>query len=77
MTYLNSNSNLAQQFYYNEPFIYEMSVPPQFGKDFPILLQVQQGNFNAPPPFYRVINIRSLAGQKFTSFAKSGKWGKG
>lgn len=41
-----------------------------------MLLQVQQGLFNTSPPYTRAVNIKSLGGQKFASFAKSGKWGK-
>lgn len=50
---------------------------PDFAKSFPFLTKIQQGLFNSFAPYTSNLTLTSIGGQQFSSFAKSGQWGKG
>ncbi|BFZ05877.1 hypothetical protein BsWGS_08916 [Bradybaena similaris] len=67
--------NVARQLWYNEPHIYDKVVPDSFIKDYPDLKKVIDRHTYPGSPYYSVLQMTSLGGQKFTSFAKSGRFG--
>ncbi|CAG5133990.1 unnamed protein product, partial [Candidula unifasciata] len=70
----NQLGNVAKQLWYNEPHIYNHTVPASFSQDYPVLNDVIHGKTPPGPPYSSVLQMTSLGGQQFTSFAKSGKF---
>ncbi|BFZ05876.1 hypothetical protein BsWGS_08914 [Bradybaena similaris] len=68
--------NVATQLWYNEPHIYNLNVPDSFIQDYPDLNKVIHGHTHPGSPYYSVLQMSSLGGEKFTSFAKSGEFGE-
>jgi len=66
---------VATQLMYNEPHVYDYTIPASFSKDFPMLEKVVKRPSPPGPPWYSVKNLTSLAGTTFLSFAKSHKFG--
>lgn len=68
---------VGEQLIYNEIAVYAKNIPKTLGKQYPVLKNAtNQKHFKNPPYTHKAI-IKSLGELEFTSFAKSGKWGKG
>ncbi|PSN49987.1 hypothetical protein C0J52_08765 [Blattella germanica] len=61
---------------YNEPKIYDSRVPSELQKQFPNLVAAAEAERVKTAPWYHEQELFSLAGQKFFSFAKAGKFEK-
>ncbi|CAO4370585.1 unnamed protein product [Caenorhabditis nigoni] len=71
-----SLSDVANQLFYYNTFTYVFNLPQTFAAAFPVLNQLQNGLYNKNPPLTSIRVIKSLGGQNFKHFAKTGEWGK-
>jgi hypothetical protein len=62
---------------YNEINIYKKNIPHVFGSNYSVLVDAANNVRIHNGPYNNKINIDSVRGEKFTSFAKNSKWGKG
>lgn len=67
---------LGIQLQYNEPHIYAEKVPERLETLLPQLKKAASNDTVQQSPWYQVRNLTSQDGLLFTSYAKSGKFGK-
>uniref|UniRef100_A0A1I8P1B5 Uncharacterized protein n=1 Tax=Stomoxys calcitrans TaxID=35570 RepID=A0A1I8P1B5_STOCA len=65
---------VGEQLLFNEPNIYFHQVPEIFERKFPALEKVIRKQWISQKPFSNVLNLVSLEGNTFKSFAKSSKF---
>jgi len=73
---LSTNSSLdtvGRQLTYNTPFIYHTSLPTWL-MDYSEMTNAAQGKHIKKAPFFNTENMQTVAGEKFTVFAKSSKF---
>ncbi|KAF5281964.1 hypothetical protein FQA39_LY00488 [Lamprigera yunnana] len=68
--------NVGTQLKHNLPNIYFHHMPDKFKWMFPKLLDVMNNNVNDKPPWYNAMNLTSLGGVPFISFAKGPRFPK-
>lgn len=68
---------IGQQLIYNEPDIYDAEIPEALSILLPHLANAAKGEHVHSAPWFSSKLLSSVGGQVFTSFAKSGKFGKG
>ena len=66
---------IGTQLQYNNPFIYSVNRPPWLSS-YPAMLRASKGRHIRKPPFFSTVQLSSVAGVTFTSFAKYTSWGK-
>ena len=66
---------IGTQLQYNNPFIYAANKPTWLSS-YPAMLRASKGKHIRKPPFFSTVQLSSVAGIKFTSFAKYTRWGK-
>ncbi|XP_070581879.1 plancitoxin-1-like [Ptychodera flava] len=69
-------TSIARQLKYMWPSVYDSHIPSAFAKVLPELVEVVRGKHIMEPPWYRQENLKSLAGQRFISFAKTSQFDK-
>ena len=62
---------------FNEPDIYDAAIPEPLSISLPHLTNAAKGEHIHSAPWFNVVLLSSAGGQPFTTFAKSGKFGKG
>ncbi|XP_048474056.1 deoxyribonuclease-2-alpha-like [Rhincodon typus] len=67
--------DIGTQLLYNNPHVYDHSIPPSFAKDLVNLNKAATGKKLERPPWQSKVVLSSAAGKLFTSFAKSRKFG--
>ncbi|XP_041033347.1 deoxyribonuclease-2-alpha-like [Carcharodon carcharias] len=67
--------DIGTQLLYNNPHVYDHSLPPPFDKDLVNLTKAATGELLESPPWSREIILPSAAGKRFISFAKYSKFG--
>ncbi|XP_076755018.1 deoxyribonuclease II [Xylocopa sonorina] len=67
---------VGEQLMYNEIAVYAKNIPAVLGRQYPLLRNATNQIHIKAPPYTNKAKIRSLGMVEFTSFAKSGKWGK-
>ncbi|XP_069783511.1 deoxyribonuclease-2-alpha isoform X2 [Narcine bancroftii] len=71
VTYPYSQFNdIGTQLLYNNPQIYDHSIPPSFAEDLPDLRSAMAGKHKKTPPWNRKVILSSVKGKQFISFAK-------
>uniref|UniRef100_A0A8R1DJZ5 Uncharacterized protein n=1 Tax=Caenorhabditis japonica TaxID=281687 RepID=A0A8R1DJZ5_CAEJA len=71
-----SEWTMANQLFFYNTFTYQFNLPPFFSAAVPVLNQLKNGEYNKSPPLTSIRVLKSLAGQNFKHFAKTGEWGK-
>ncbi|CAB76843.1 Cell death-related nuclease 6 [Caenorhabditis elegans] len=71
-----SLATIAQQLFYYNTFTYQFNLPQSFANQFPVLSQLKNKEYNKSPPLTSTKVLKSLGGQHFRHFAKTGEWGK-
>lgn len=66
---------VATQYTYNRPWIYDSNMPASFASQMPILASVIAGKY-VKSSAYNILPITSNAGMIFKVFAKTATWGK-
>ncbi|KAG8226658.1 hypothetical protein J437_LFUL005744 [Ladona fulva] len=61
---------------YNEPLVYASSLPDSLSKHFPELSSAARQERVESSPWFRQVEITSVGGRNFISFAKAGEFGK-
>ncbi|OAD56982.1 Plancitoxin-1 [Eufriesea mexicana] len=64
------------QLMYNEIAVYARNIPDMLDKQYPALRNATKQQHIKNPPYNHKTIIKSLGEVEFTSFAKTGKWGK-
>ncbi|XP_078091145.1 deoxyribonuclease-2-alpha-like [Mustelus asterias] len=67
--------DIGTQLLYNNPHVYDHSVPPPFDTDLVNLTKAATGKQVELPHSKRAVTLSSAAGKRFTSFAKCRKFG--
>lgn len=67
---------IGEQLLFNEPNIYYERLPVTLNEKFPNLELVAQKQWIKLAPFNNILNVKSLQGKEFKSFAKSPKYNK-
>ncbi|XP_061390116.1 plancitoxin-1 [Musca vetustissima] len=65
---------VAEQLLFNEPNIYDHNIPNELHEKFPTFEKVLKKDWIKTAPFNNVLNLISLEGSTFKSFAKSSKF---
>lgn len=68
---------VGTQLMYNEIAVYAKNIPDTLDKQYPLLKNATEQKHIKSPPYNHKTTIKSLGEVEFTSFAKTGKWGKG
>ena len=69
---------LGQQLLYNHPQVYDYSIPSTFATENPTLQKaVIDDDHVTQPPWNHRVDLTTLGGQAFRSFAKYNKYGEG
>ncbi|XP_067829082.1 deoxyribonuclease-2-alpha-like [Heptranchias perlo] len=66
---------IGTQLLYNNPHVYDHSIPPAFAGDLVNLSKAAVGEHVKAPPWKREVTLSSAAGKQFISFAKYRKFG--
>uniref|UniRef100_A0A0K0D5B0 Plancitoxin-1 n=1 Tax=Angiostrongylus cantonensis TaxID=6313 RepID=A0A0K0D5B0_ANGCA len=66
--------NIATQLYYNKPDIYSSQLPTTMAADYPVLAQVIAGKYKLGEPSHNIVELTTVGGQTFKSFAKTGEF---
>ncbi|CAI2348427.1 unnamed protein product [Caenorhabditis sp. 36 PRJEB53466] len=72
----NALSDIAQQLFYYNTFTYQFNLPASFANAIPVLTQLKNKEYNKSPPLTSIKVLKSLGGQNFKHFAKTGEWGQ-
>ncbi|KAM7346417.1 deoxyribonuclease II [Cochliomyia hominivorax] len=67
---------IGEQLLFNEPNVYYERVPVILNEKFPNLELVIQKQWIKSAPYNNILNLKSLVGMEFKSFAKSSKYNK-
>ncbi|XP_059481798.1 deoxyribonuclease-2-alpha [Neocloeon triangulifer] len=67
---------VGTQLTYNHPFVYASTLPQNLVSAMPELANAARGAHTSRPPYFRKVDIKSVRGQKFTSFAKTSDFRK-
>ncbi|XP_055548111.1 plancitoxin-1 [Wyeomyia smithii] len=63
--------SIGQQLLMNEPHVYSFQIPNRLRDSFPKLVEATEMKTNENPPHYNILNVKSLGGTIFHSFAKN------
>ncbi|VDM64644.1 unnamed protein product [Angiostrongylus costaricensis] len=66
--------NIATQLYYNKPDIYSSQLPTAMAADYPVLAQVIAGKYKVGEPYHNIVELTTVGGQAFKSFAKTSEF---
>lgn len=66
-------NNIGEQFLLNKPFVYDNNLPDSLTNLVPNIVSVINGQFLTSSAT-NVMNITSVGGKKFTTFAKNSEW---
>ncbi|CAI5445620.1 unnamed protein product [Caenorhabditis angaria] len=72
----NSLADVAQQLFFYNTFTYQFNLPDYFANSVPLLTRLQKGDYQQSPPYTNSKIFKTLGGQSFRHFAKTGSWGK-
>lgn len=67
---------VGQQLIYNEPQIYESHLPMSLIETYPNIQRLIDGKHIDNGPYYNDVDLKTLNGETFKSFAKSSKFSK-
>lgn len=67
---------LGIQLKYNQPQIYSTNIPSNLKETLPNLYDAATGSTIQQSPWYNLLNLTTISGITFTSFAKSRQFGK-
>lgn len=67
---------VGNQLIYNEPQIYESKLPPSLASIYPNIQRLIEGKRINNGPYWNDVDLKTLGGSIFKSFAKSSKFSK-
>lgn len=67
---------LGIQLQYNQPQIFSQNLPSALQGSLPNLYNAAQGSSIQQSPWYNLLNVTTIGGTTFTSFAKTRQFGK-
>ena len=70
-------TNVGRQLMYNQPWIYDSSMPHSYASKLPALAQAFYGGHVTSAPFNHSVVLLSVAGQRFTILSKASKFNAG
>uniref|UniRef100_A0A7E4VZ24 Deoxyribonuclease II n=1 Tax=Panagrellus redivivus TaxID=6233 RepID=A0A7E4VZ24_PANRE len=76
LSYADNLAKIARQLFFTQPFVYTMNVPTAIGTDIPQWIEILNGGHQLIQPFGNYLTLKTLKGEVFWHFAKTGLYGK-